>query len=146
GAAPHEAAMLFDLPEPGVELAAFLVSRSSTSQSASEESNLAQVVLGTAVPEIALLSRRLSGSTITSLDGFDAVVGTTMEITTSATVDAIELREAVLPALLGRSSAEVAFTPSSWQGGRTRNFMLTMQTVHRAEDGQTVYLGAIARK
>ena len=145
GAAELEAAMLFDLPEPGVEVAGFLVSREATRETAEGEAILAQTVLGTAVPSISRLSNRLSGTRITSLDGYDTVVSTTVEVTTSTTMDAVELRQAIIPALLGRTPDQVSFTESGWQGGRTRSFVLTMQTLYRADADQTLFVGAIGR-
>src|SRR5690606_6779877 len=80
GPEPHDSAMLLDLPEAGIEVAGFLVSRRSSSQSASQEANLAQALIDAAIPELASITPRASGRNITSLDGFDAVVDTSIEL------------------------------------------------------------------
>jgi len=146
GPEPHDSAMLLDLPEAGIEVAGFLVSRRSSSQSASQEANLAQALIDAAIPELASITPRASGRNITSLDGFDAVVDTSIELRTTTSMDATELRELLIPALLARLGGQVMFPELDWQGGQSRDFILSMQTLYRAEAGQTIFMGALTRK
>jgi hypothetical protein len=144
GADPRESVMTFDLPAAGVEVAGFLVSRRSSAETAAGEVTLVQSLLAAAVPEISAITARVTGQSITSLDGFDTVVGTTLEVTTIGTTDPTELRALLSAALLGRQPADLSFTEIEWTGGRTRQFMVTMQTVRRPA-GQTIHLGSITR-
>ena len=143
--APHEAVMLFDLSQPDVELAGFLVSRTAATDDAPTEAHLMENVLRQVVSAISQVSARSSGSNIQSLDGFDVVVGMTLDVVTSSTTDVVRLREAVLPALLGRSDQQVSFPDVGWHGGNDRRFVITMQVLHRGEADQVLLVGSVAR-
>jgi hypothetical protein len=141
GALPVESATYLDLADPSIEMAGFLVTRVAHADSAAGEVNLAQIALGS----VATATTRASGSTITSLDGFDTVVSTNFELRTATATDATELRDRILPAILGRSDGDVSLPVPTWQSGSDNRFILTMQTIYRPAAGQTVHIGAIAR-
>src|SRR5688572_23719757 len=145
GAQEHESAMLLDLPDPAIELAGFLVSRSAALNSAATELDLAQTAIGALVTGLESITVRVSGTTIQSLDGFDTVVGTKLEIVTSSPIDATELRQRLLPPLLGRLANAVSFPDVGWQGESDTRFIVVLQTLYRAEADQTFYMGAVAR-
>jgi hypothetical protein len=142
GPLPVESATYIDLADPSIEVAGFLVTRAAYGASALEEVNLAQIALAATAADI---TTRASGSTITSLDGFDTVVSSSFELRSPTPTDATELRDLVLPALLGRPAADVSFPVSGWQSGSDNRFILVMQTIYRPEAHQTVHVGAIAR-
>ena len=140
----HESAMLFDLPESAIELGGFLISRSAASASALSELDLAQGAITALVPNVTL-NMRLSGSNIQSLDGFDTVVSTTIEVRTTGAMDVTRVRELLMPPLLGRQADAVTFPDVGWASGSDTRFILTMQTLYRADADQTLFMGAIAR-
>jgi hypothetical protein len=142
GAQARESAFLLDLSDSTIEVAGFLVTRGGYAPTAPEESILAQTAIRGVVSGA---TTRASGSTITSLDGFETVVSTAIELTTAAPTDATALRAKIIPAILGRPAAEVTYAPLGWQSGSDTRFVLVMQTLHRAEDNQTLHMGAIAR-
>lgn len=144
GAAEHEAAMLLDLRDSSIEMAGFLISRGAASSSAVGEANIAQMAIGT-VSGISTVSPRASGANITSLDGFDTVVGMSIELITSSATDVTELRDRVLPALLGRPAGEVTLPDVGWQSGSDTRFVVVMQVLYRADADQALLVGAIAR-
>jgi hypothetical protein len=142
GAEARESAFLLDLDDPAIEVAGFLVSRGGYAATAVAELDLAQIAIGNVVSSV---TTRASGSHITSLDGFDTVVSTIFEVTTQSPTDATALRAVLIPAILGRPAADVAVAPVGWQSGSDTRFIVTMQTLHRAEDNQTLHIGAVAR-
>ena len=145
GAGARESAMLFDLSRAELGVAGFLVSRDAAGASALEELDLAQIAIRSLVPEVAQVTTRVSGSNIQSLDGFDTVVRTEFEVTTTSSLDATRLRETLVPALLAREPDAVSFPDPGWQTAPDTRFIVTLQTLYRAEAGQTLFMGAVAR-
>ena len=143
-AAPLESAMLLDLADPAIQVAGFLVARSAGGASALAELDRAQAALGQ-VDEVDTVTTRVSGSNIVSLDGFDTVVRTVFEIRTSSAMDVTELRAALVPALLERAPDTVSLPSVGWQSGNDNRFIMVVQTLYRAEAGQTLFMGAVAR-
>ena len=139
-----ESAYTFDMTAPEIAVAGFLASRQAISGSAVGEVNWAIAVLPS-VLQIGTVNIRVSGSNTTSLDGFDTVLNTVLQITTSSPMDAAQLRAFVLPALLSRSSVDVTMPPTGWVGVTDTQFILSMQTVYRVMTQQTVFQGAVAR-
>jgi hypothetical protein len=88
---------------------------------------------------------RVSGTNKTSLDGFDTVLKTVLEVHTTSPSDVTAVRKALLPALLGRAAGEVAIPTVPWSGEPATRYIVTMQTLHRAVAGQTLYMGSVAR-
>jgi hypothetical protein len=138
-AAETESAILLDRPEQELELAGFLVSRSPTHDSALAELDAVLAAIG----KIATISPRASGANIRSLDGFDTVVSTRIEIKTRSITTVPELRAELLPILLGRPAQAV--TMPDW-GSSDRDFMLVLQTLYRADTGQTFFVGSVSRR
>lgn len=141
-ASARETAFMLDLSDSFVEVAGFLVSRGGYAPSAAQELDLAQTAIRDLVTGMTV---RASGSDITSLDGHDTIVGTTIELMTAGPTDATALRNLIIPAILGRPASDVTFPDVGWQSGSDTRFVLVMQTLHRAEDNQTFHMGAIAR-
>jgi hypothetical protein len=139
---PLDSLMLLDLPDPSIEVAGFLVARAAGADGALAELDRAQAVLAE-VAEVAAVTTRVSGSHITSLDGFDTVVSTVFEIRTSWAMDSTELRAALVPALLGRDAVDLP--PAGWESGNDNRFILVLQTLVRADDRQTLFMGGVAR-
>jgi hypothetical protein len=144
-AQPSESAMLLDLRDSSIEMAGFLVSRNAASNGAVAEANVVQVALSQLVTGVASISTRLSGANITSLDGYDTVVGMAVEIQTTGATDATELRERILPALLGRPPGEMTFPDVGWQSGADNRFVVAMQVLYRGEADQTILVGSVTR-
>lgn len=139
-----ESAYTFDLTAPEIAVAGFLGSRATISPSAIGEANWAIATLPT-VLQISAVTIRVSGSNTTSLDGFDTVLNTTLQLTTSTPMDVTQLRAAILPALIARSPVDVIMPPAGWVGASDTQFILSMQTVYRAMTQQTIFQGAVAR-
>src|SRR5690606_26024935 len=96
GATPVESALLLDRPEKELQVAGFLVTRAASGTSALAELDRALAALGDA----ATVTTRASGRNIRSLDGFDTVVGTTLEVGKRGISDVTVLRRELLPVLL----------------------------------------------
>lgn len=135
----------FDLTDPDQEVAGFLVSRSGNFASALDESRDAIRLLGSLF-QVSAVTTRASGSPLTSLDGFDTVVNTTLDVTTTAPIDVAELRGYMLSGLLERSPFDVALPPVGWQGEAATQFTVVYQTIYRVETAQTIYTGAVTRR
>lgn len=140
----RDSAYMIDMPSPEVELAGFLVSRAGIEATAVNESNWAITALA-ATQQITGVTTRVSGSPTTSLDGFQTVLSTTLELTTNAQLDTTQVRAAILPALLNRAPADVTVPPAGWIGQSGTKFILVLQTVYREDDQQTLFMGAVAR-
>jgi hypothetical protein len=140
-----DSAYTFDLPDPNVEVAGFLVSRPASFVSAIDESQYATGLLRS-IFMVNAVSIRVSGTPTISLDGFDTVVSTILDVTTTAPVKVTDLRAAIVPALLGRSAAEVGMPAPGWQGEDATQFTISFQTVFRVDNVQTLFMGAVARR
>lgn len=142
---PFDSAHTFDLTEPEQEVAGFLVSRAGNFASALDESRDA-IRLISSLFQVTQVTTRASGSPVESLDGFDSVVNTTLDVTTSAPIDVAELRGYMLAGLLERSPFDVALPPVGWQGEAAQQFTVVYQTIYRVENAQTIYTGAVVRR
>lgn len=140
-----DSAYVFDLSDPDIEVAGFIGSRASTFASALDESQDALRLIGNLF-EVQSATTRVSGTPRTSLDDFDTVVNTTIDISTVSTMDVVALRALVLPALLNRTAAEIVVANPGWGGEQAQNFTVTYQTVFRQLTGQTLYQGAVTRR
>jgi len=140
-----ESAYLFDMTAPVVELAGLLVSRNTPgATTARDESNQSIGALAT-VPNVSSVVVRISGTTKTSLDGFDTVLKTVLEVHTTSDTDVTTLRRNIIPVLLGRPTDDVATPTVPWAGQQSSRFVVTLQTLFRAEVKQTLFMGAVAR-
>ncbi len=140
-----ESVYMLDLPGPEQQVAGFLASRTTSLPTAVEESTAAISAIQ-AMPAVSGLIVRVSGTNGTSLDGFDTVLATTLQVTTSAPTDVTALRAALYAALLGRDGAEVFVPTPIWSGETDTEFVIVFQTLHRTEDAQVVYMGAVTRR
>src|SRR5690606_2816028 len=138
------AAYAFDMIEPNAQVAGFLASRNAGASTAVAEIQSFLASLESA-PFISSVIVRASGNPTTSLDGFDTVIGTTIEVTTTQMLDVIEVRELALPAALARPPSDVTFPPPGWTGTPDNRFLISVQAIRRADDVQTLFVGGVAR-
>lgn len=138
------AAYTVDMIEPNAQVAGFLASRSAGANSAVSEIGALLLNLETA-PFISSISVRGSGNNTTSLDGFETVLGATIELTTSTQLDVTKVREIVTAAALARPLADVTFPNPGWVGTGDTKFILAVQSIRRAEQVQTLFVGGVAR-
>lgn len=139
-----ESVYFIDMTSPEVEVAGFLISRAATASSAAEESINAIESMTTPMA-IGSSTVRVSGTNQTSLDGFETVLGTTLELTASGNTDVTAVREAIIPAMMNRDPATMSLGPVAWSGQQDQRFVVSYQTIYRAETQQTLYMGAVAR-
>lgn len=137
-------AYLFDMAEADIQIAGFLATGPALGTDAPGESVRALAALS-ATAELIQVAPRLSGARTTTADGVDAVLLTTVEVQTADASDVLSVRDAILPGLLGMDPADVQLPDMGWTGPTDTAFVITYQTLHRAADGQTVYVGAVAR-
>ncbi len=140
-----ESAYIFDMTSPAVELAGFLATRPAPGDSTAVLQMNAAVAALQAVPDLSAVVVRISGSNGTSLDGFETVLKTVLEIHTGTERDVTDIRKVVLPALLGRAAEDVTIMPPPWEGKPSQRFVLTMQTIYRKAGEQVLYMGSVAR-
>jgi len=139
-----ESAYTFDMSSLDEQIAGFLTSRGAAASTAFDEANslIGKLIAHT---QIGNVTTRISGTNTTSLDGFDTVLSTTLVLSTTGPTDVTALRAAILPDLLGRPAADVSMPPAGWVGENDTQFVIVYQTVYRAEEQQTLYMGALAR-
>ena len=111
------AAHTFDMIQPNAQVAGFLASRSAGANSAVSEIGALLLNLQNA-PFITSTIVRGSGNNTTSLDGFETVLGATIELTTSTQLDVTKVREIVTAAALegnpaSSTSVEITRSPST---------------------------------
>ena len=141
----YDAAYTFDMVGADQKLAGFLASRTSSANSAASEIPALVTNLQNA-PLVNEVTVRVSGTVTTSLDGFDTVLGATLEITTTSPIDATKMREIVTDAALGRPATDVTFPPAGWTGTSDTDFIVSVQAIRRTMQVQTLFVGGVARK
>ena len=140
-----ESAHIFDATGDDARVAGFLASRPSAKATAVAEANDAIAAIR-ADPTVERVTARVSGNAGTSLDGDPTVIGTVLVVRTFTRGDAAKVRDRLVPALLGRPTAEVDVPDPGWQGPDAREFVITLQTVRRDDGGQAVFMGAVAQR
>jgi hypothetical protein len=140
-----DAAYMFDMIAPDTQVAGFLASRAASANSAITEINALIANLQNA-PFISDVTVRVSGTSTTSLDGFDTVLGATLELTTSTQLDVTAVRKIVTASALGRPAADVTFPDPGWVGTPDTHFLVEVQSIRRAMDLETLFVGGVARK
>jgi hypothetical protein len=139
-----QAAYTFDMIGPQAQVAGFLASRSASASSAAAE--ISTLVLNLEASSfISNVTVRASGTSTTSLDGFDTVLNASIEITTTAQIDVTKMREVVTAAALGRPLTDVTFPNPGWVGTADSRFVVAVQSVRRAMELQTLFVGGVAR-
>jgi hypothetical protein len=140
-----ESAYTMDLNDNDIQVAGFLGSRAAALDTSTDEANWAiGEILNS--PLVSAVTTRVSGSRTTNLDGFDTVLNTTLEITTSVQVDVTGLRAALLPVFVGRQPGDVVMPPAGWTGDPGTAFIVQFQTIRRDSPGQTLFIGGVALK
>ena len=140
-----ESVVTFDMTAEVAEVAGFLTTRGARFIKATDEALFLSTQIDT-IPGVGPTTLRVSGANAISLDGFDTVLSTIIEVHTNAPTDVTQLRGALLPKLLVRPVADVGIAPSPWMGELDTEFIITFQTTYRAEVAQTLYMGAVVRK
>lgn len=135
----------FDMAGSNDQVAGFLVSRFSGAVQATTES-LNLIVALESNSLVASVTSRSSGNNTTTLDGFDTVLGTTIEIQTTTPMDVTALRAALLPTMLARPAAQVITPATAWIGDADTEFILRFQTIRRQDSQQTLFVGGLARR
>jgi hypothetical protein len=143
-AAPIHAAYAFDMTGTNAEVAGFLASRPLNMATAVAEIGALTVSLENAA-FITGVTVRASGTNTTSLDGFETVLGASIEITTSSPLDVVAVREIVTAAALGRPTTDLTFQDPGWTSAPDTRFVLSVQVIRRAQNMQTLFVGAVAR-
>jgi hypothetical protein len=140
-----ESVFTFDMTADVAQVAGFLATRGARFIKATDEALFISTQIDT-IAGVAASTLRVSGANTISLDGFDTVLSTIVEVTMSAPTDVTALRAALLPKLLLRPEADVGITTAPWSGELDTQFIVTFQTTYRADVAQTLYMGAVVRK
>lgn len=144
-AGPLDAAYMFDMIAPTAQVAGFLASRTSSTPTAGTE--IASLVLNLeAVPQVTSVTMLASGNTTTTFDGFDTVLGATMEVTTSTQIDVTTMRELVTASALARPVSDVTYPDPGWTGVADNRFLVQVQSIRRANSLQSLFVGGVARR
>lgn len=143
---PMESAYTFDMTAPEAEVAGFLVSRQALNFSAVDEANWATTMISANAELASQVTTRVSGSNGTSLDGYQTVLATTLEVKAPTNLTVTEVREKVLATLINRDPATITMPDLPWSGFPHDEFIIVFQTVYRAMEGQTLFMGAALRK
>jgi hypothetical protein len=139
------AAYTFDMVTPNAQVAGFLATRSAGANTAVAEISSLIINLENA-PYISDVTVRASGTNTTSLDGFETVIGASIEITTSQQLDVTKVREIVTASALARPLTDVTFPSPGWVGTADTHFVIAVQSIRRAQQVQTLFVGGVARK
>lgn len=142
--APLNGAHAFDMTAANAQVAGFLAARPASANSAVAEIGALTVNLES-TSAITAVTVRASGNNTTSLDGFETVLGASIEITTSSPLDVIAVRAIVTAAALGRPLTDVTFPNPVWSSTSDTRFVLSVQSIRRAQASQTVFVGGVAR-
>ena len=149
GGAAKEAGAVFDLatkpsskmPPPSV--AGFVLSIPTS------ESDLlkltAQLIsaVTTKLPGKKSVAQLSSGNKVVSHDKFPSVLGVQLDVTMVNKTSVLAVRNALLPVLLGRSSASLSSLPATPFGPSTNRMLVRLQTLLR-KDGRYLVMGGVA--
>ncbi len=141
----RESAYIFDMTAAPAEVAGFLTSRGAVFTQATDES-ISVVNLLDALGIVSQTTPRVSGSNTISLDGFDTVLSSIIEVETTSPTTVTSLRAALIPQLLNRPAGEVTMPSLTWTGAMDSSFIVVYQTIFRSDGNQTLFVGAVTRK
>jgi hypothetical protein len=141
---PLYGAYSFDMTATNAQVAGFLASRPANANTAVAEIGVLTLNLENAA-SVTNVSVRASGTNTTSLDGFETVLGATIELTTSTPLDVVTVRKMVTAAALGRPLTDLTFPASSWTSTADTKFVISVQAIRRAAVMQTLFVGGVAR-
>jgi hypothetical protein len=146
----QDSAYLFDLDDPNIEVAGFLVSRAAVPGDGSAvgaSQNATELFTPLGISGITSSGVRSAGLRNTSLDGYDTVLGAQVEVNTSGSIsDVTVLRQKVMTALSMKPASALTFPPVSWTGGTTNQYMVIFQTLFRPDRSQVIYMGAVVAR
>lgn len=141
----RESAYIFDMTASQAEVAGFLASRGAIYTEATDESISVNILLD-ALGIVSQTTPRVSGANTISLDGFDTVLSSIIEVETTNPTNVTTLRAALMPQLLNRPAGEVTMPSLTWAGAMDTSFIVVYQTIFRMDDNQTLFVGAVVRK
>ncbi len=142
---PTESVLTFDMTADLEQVAGFLVTRSSRFISATDEALFVSTQIDT-IAGVQGSTLPVSGANTTSLDGFDTVLSTIIEVSTNAPTEVTALRNLLLPKLLVRPDVDVTIPAAPWSGDSDTEFIVTFQSTYRETAAQTLYMGSVVRK
>ncbi len=152
GAKAKEAAAAFELnkktvgnqPVPGV--AGFVISMPAWGNDVINMAAQVASKISSKLPGKSKVSQIVSGSKITSHDGFPTVVGTTLEITLTSNRNPPSVRNDLYGVILNRSKGQLGKLPAANFGPTTKSHYLAFQTLYRPKLGQVLIMGGVAAK
>ena len=130
-------------PVPGV--AGFVVSLPAWG---SDVVNMAAQIaskISSKLPGKSKVSQIVSGSKITSHDGYPTVVSTTLEITLTQSRNPPSVRNDIYGIILNRAKGQLKLPPANY-GPNTSNHILAFQTLYRPAQKQVIVMGAVGGK
>ncbi len=146
---PFESAHIFDFTDANVEVAGFLISRAMRMSDAMAESEdavrtMAELAITERV-EVRLAGRDSGVVYAAERTGQSALHAELVHYTRGAS-NLHELRNEVMAGLLGMGPARITAPVSQWTGQPGSAFVIAFQTTVRPDTGQTLYIGAVARR
>lgn len=141
---PLYGAYAFDMTATNSQVAGFLASRPANANTAVAEFGVLSLNLENAA-SVTDVTVRASGTNTTSLDGFETVLGATIELTTSQPIDLVTVRKMVTAAALGRPVADLTYPATNWTTTADTKFVISVQVIRRTAAMQTLFVGGVAR-
>ncbi len=127
-------------------VAGFIVSLSSSSTDVVGVVGQLVAKISGQLPGKSKISQVVSGTKITSHDGFPTVVSTQLAITLSGAQNAPLVRNNLYQVLLSRPGNHIANSPKPNFGPATVNHVLVFQTQLRPKEGRMIVMGAVAAR
>ena len=138
-----EAGAVFDMTDPVVAVAGFVVSVPTTETDVIKvSSDLISGVVSN-LPGKSAVAQISTGAPKTSHDKFPTVLGVHLEATFPAVTTVNTVRNGLLPLLLGRPASDLSSLPSVVFGPATKTVLIRFQTLLR-KDGRVLVMGAVA--
>jgi hypothetical protein len=143
GAAVKEVAAAFDLSDGDIAVAGFIISLPTDKTDISQINVEILEQVSKNMPSNPLVTQLSGGSATTSHDGFPTVLGSQLEVKTTAYNTVVEVRNGLLLTLLKRSNADISNLPTATFGSSVDLFSVRLQTLLR-KDGRLLIMGAVA--
>lgn len=143
GAATKEVAAVFDLSDGDIAVAGFIVSLPTDKTDISQVNVEVLEQISKNLPSNPQVTQLSGGSATNSHDGFPTVLGSQLEVKTTALNTVVEVRNGLLLTLLKRSNADISNLPTATFGSSVELFSVRVQTLLR-KDGRLLIMGAVA--
>ena len=131
-------------PVPGV--AGFVVSMPAWGKDVINMAAQVASKISSQLPGKSKVSQIVSGSKITSHDGFPTVVGTTLEVTLTGNRNPPSVRNDLYGIILNRAKGQLGKLPAANFGPPTKSHYIVFQTLYRPKLGQVLVMGGVAAK